>query len=225
MAISNELAPLQETFLQRFFATETGRRFFLTGGTALATFHFHHRISEDLDLFTYDDLALSQVDVLMPHLAQEVDCRIGRTRRAEYFRQFLLEPEVEDTPPLKIDLVREFGPRYGELQIVQGIIVDAIENIGANKITAIFGRTEAKDFVDLYFILQAGYEFTELLDMAREKDTGLVDFYLAGGLLQINKITRLPIMRKPIELSQLQEFFTHLANDLLDQLDPAASCR
>ena len=92
--------------------------FFLTGGTALATFHFHHRISEDLDLFTYDDLALSQVDVLMPHLAQEVDCRIGRTRRAEYFRQFLLEPEVEDTPSLKIDLVREFGPRYGELQIV-----------------------------------------------------------------------------------------------------------
>jgi hypothetical protein len=33
------------------------------------------------------------------------------------------------------------------------VIVDALENIGANKITAIFGRTDAKDFVDLYFIL------------------------------------------------------------------------
>jgi hypothetical protein len=165
----------------------------------------------------------TNVDALMPRLVQEVGCRIGRARRSEYFRQFLLEPEVEDAPPLKIDMVREFGPRYGELQTVQGTIVDTIENIGANKITAIFGRTEAKDFVDLYFITQAGYEFTKLLDMAREKDTGLVDFYLAGALLQINKITRLPAMQKPIELSQLQEFFTHLANDLLDQLDPTAS--
>ncbi len=223
MTINSELTPLQETFLQRFFATETGRRFFLTGGTALAAFHFHHRTSEDLDLFTYDDLVLSEVNTLMPRLAQEMNCRIGRTRRAEYFRQFLLEPETEDALPLKIDLVLEFGPRYGELQTVRGIIVDAIENIGANKITAIFGRTDAKDFVDLYFIIQAGYEFTKLLGMAREKDTGLMDFYLAGTLLQVNRITRLPAMRKPIEISQLQEFFTHLANDLLDQLDPTTS--
>ena len=48
------------------------------------------------------------------------------------------------------------APGYGELETVQGIIVDAIENIGANKVTAIFGRTVSKDFVDLYFILQTG---------------------------------------------------------------------
>ena len=36
---SKWLTPLQETFLAQFFVTDTGRRFFLIGGTALATFH------------------------------------------------------------------------------------------------------------------------------------------------------------------------------------------
>ena len=29
-----------------------GDAFYLTGGTALSRFYFHHRLSEDLDLFT-----------------------------------------------------------------------------------------------------------------------------------------------------------------------------
>ncbi|HOU15285.1 MAG TPA: hypothetical protein PKZ84_19435 [Anaerolineae bacterium] len=39
------LSPLQADFLARFFATDTGQRFFLTGGTALAAFYLHHRNS------------------------------------------------------------------------------------------------------------------------------------------------------------------------------------
>ena len=52
------LTPMQYTFLQHFFNTDVGQRFFLTGGTALAAFHLHHRLSDDLDLFTLDDDAL-----------------------------------------------------------------------------------------------------------------------------------------------------------------------
>ena len=49
--MANErLTPLQSEFLTRFFATDTGQNFFLTGGTALAAFHLHHRVSVDLDL-------------------------------------------------------------------------------------------------------------------------------------------------------------------------------
>ena len=36
--------------------------FFLTGGTCLAVFYLHHRISDDLDLFTYVPLDLSEID-------------------------------------------------------------------------------------------------------------------------------------------------------------------
>ncbi|MCI0519819.1 MAG: nucleotidyl transferase AbiEii/AbiGii toxin family protein, partial [Chloroflexi bacterium] len=43
---------LQDRFLERFFASPIGERFYLTGGTALARFYFNHRESLDLDLFT-----------------------------------------------------------------------------------------------------------------------------------------------------------------------------
>lgn len=55
---SQWLTSLQAAFLTRFFATDTGQLFFLTGGTALAAYHLHHRLSVDLGLFTLDDLAL-----------------------------------------------------------------------------------------------------------------------------------------------------------------------
>lgn len=60
------LSPLQASILKRFFATEAGQHFFFTGGTALAAFHLHHRVSVDLDLFTLNDLALREADVLIP---------------------------------------------------------------------------------------------------------------------------------------------------------------
>jgi hypothetical protein len=76
------LTPLQASFLERLFATEAGQRFYLTGGTALAAFRLHHRVSVDLDLFTLDDLALREADVLIPQLATDLDCRIGTPYRA-----------------------------------------------------------------------------------------------------------------------------------------------
>ncbi len=45
---------LQDKFLEQFFGSEFGSRFYLTGGTALARFYFQHRDSLDLDLFTND---------------------------------------------------------------------------------------------------------------------------------------------------------------------------
>ncbi len=105
------LTPLQADFLTRFFTADIGQCFFLTGGTALAAFYLHHRASVDLDLFTLDDLALPEAELLLPHLATALDCQIGSLRRTEHFCQLLLESTAG---PLKIDLVRDFGPQYGE---------------------------------------------------------------------------------------------------------------
>lgn len=213
------LTPLQADFLTRFFATDIGPRFFLTGGTALSAFHLHHRLSMDVDLFALDDLALGETDILIPQLAVDLNCRIGRARRAEYFRQFLLEPE--DGNPLQVDMVRDFGPQYGDRVRVGCVAVDSIENIGANKLTAILGRTEPKDFVDLYFILRAGYDFDDLLAKAQEKDLGLQPFFLAGSLLQVRNLRHMPATTPPLALSELEGFILPLANRLLDRLRPS----
>jgi hypothetical protein len=215
------LTPLQASVLERFFAAEAGEPFFLTGGTALAAFHLHHRVSVDLDLFTLDDLALREADVLIPQLAADMGCRLGAMRRTQHYREVFLEPEIGD--PLKIDLVRDFGPQYGEHLRVDRVIVDSIENIGVNKITAILGRTEPKDFVDLYFILQVGYDFDDLLAKAQTKDLGLHPFYLAGSLRQVRNFRRLPATTPPLTLPELQQFILALADRLLDRSTPLTS--
>ena len=212
------LTPLQAGFLAHFFAAETGQRFFLTGGTALAAFHLHHRLSVDLDLFTLDDLAFREAGILVPQLAADLQCSIGRARQTEHFRQFLFEPKTGQ--PLQVDLVRGFGPQYGQRSRHGDIILDSVENIGANKLTAILGRTEPKDFVDLYFILQAGYDFNDLLAKAREKDLGLQPFFLAGALRQVRHLQYLPVTTLPLTPSELQTFILALADRLLDRLRP-----
>ncbi len=215
------LTPLQNAFLKSFFGTTAGSRFFLTGGTALAGFYLYHRLSKDLDLFTLDDDALATADREIQSIVAGLGCHIGRARREEHFRQFLLVPQDDpDAIPLQVDMVRDCGPQFGRRKTIDGIIIDAIENIGANKINAILGRTESKDFVDLYFILQAGYDFDDLFAKAKQKDPGLVEFFFAGALLQVNKLTLLPEMRKPLDLPTMQAFFITIANRMMDRLSP-----
>ena len=213
------LSPLQKAFLQAFFAVPVGQRFFLTGGTALAAFHLQHRLSDDLDLFTLDDEALEAMGSPLDTIAAALGCTLRRTRVSQYFQQlFLSHAQLE--VPLKIDMVRDFGPQYGERLVQDGIIVDSLDNIAANKIVAIFGRAAIKDFVDLYFILQEGYELDQLFEMAREKDLGLTKFYFVGMLRQISRHTRLPAMLKPLELETLQAFYSEMTYRLMRDLDP-----
>jgi predicted nucleotidyltransferase component of viral defense system len=212
------LTPLQTDFLQHFFASSIGVDFFLTGGTALAAFYLHHRHSEDLDLFTLDTLPLRETDNLIPQLAEQLGCHISHARRTEHFRRYFLE--LEEAPPLKIDLVQDFGPQYGEHLKVGDIIVDSLENIAVNKLTAILGRTEPKDFVDLAFILQAGYDFDELRVKAKQKDLGMEDFFLAGSLLQVRNLHYLPETYPPITSEELEQIMTPLVNRLVDSTRP-----
>lgn len=213
------LSRLQKAFLQAFFATSIGQRFFLTGGSALAAFHLQHRLSDDLDLFTLDDQALEASVRPLEAIALGLGCELELTRVSQYFQQCFLKPPAQ-SPSLKIDVVRDFSPQYGERSTREGIIVDSLDNIAANKIIAIFGRADIKDFVDLYFIIQAGYDLDQLFEKAREKYLGLTWFYFAGMLRQINRHTVLPHMLKPLELETLQVFYNDLAREIMSKLNP-----
>jgi hypothetical protein len=212
------LTPLQLVTLERFFAADVDRHFFLTGDTALAAFHLHHRASADLDLFTLDDLALREASLLVPQIAADLGCQIGQVRTMAHFRRFLLEPG--SGPPLQVDLIRDFGPQFGQHTLVGAIVVDSMENIGANKLLSILSRTEARDFVDLAFILRAGYGFEGLLAKALEKDQGVQPFYMAGALRQVQHLRLLPSTTPPLTLADLQDMISALADQLLDQLRP-----
>ncbi len=136
-----------------------------------------------------------------------------------YFHQVFLTRRAE--PRLKIDLVRDPGPLFGETQTFDGVQVDALLNIAVNKVTAL-SRLAARDYVDLFFLAQAGLKFDDLLPLAKQKDPGLEEFYLGMALKAVDKIEErdLPKMLKPLDLERVKDYFRSLAAEVTRRVKP-----
>jgi predicted nucleotidyltransferase component of viral defense system len=211
---------LQDRFLERFFAGAPGRYFYLTGGTALARFYFHHRESLDLDLFTNDfGQDFAQVNQAVLVMLQALELQITSQVVTDEFIQYIVADQAGT--PLKIDLVKDVPVHFGDLLTRNGVRLDSLENIGANKVLAVFGRTDAKDFIDLYWILRhTDLTFDDLYHRAQEKDRGLSELYLAYALHNIEKIRLFPHMHQPLPWEAVKDFYQALARDLLNRIKP-----
>lgn len=213
------LSPLQETLLNRFFAYDIGQHFFLTGGTALAAFYLGHRLSEDLDLFTTSEQGLDAAQDVLRDMAEEAGWELDLRRWSPYFLQAIVTTGAGES--VKVDLVRETGPQLGPKRRCAGIVVDSLLDIAANKVTAILSRADAKDFIDLYFVLPLlECDIEELIELAKQKDPGLTEFFFAAMLRQVHQVRRLPVMRQNLDFAALTAFFDGLADGLLARHRP-----
>ena len=214
------LTKLQREVLQNFFAQPVGASYFLTGGSALSGFYFYHRESIDLDLFTFETIEIEPVRQIFEAIATKNSLSLDHRVATEGYHKFFLTGKKQE---LKIDLVREQKVHFGTIKTFGKIRVDSVENIGSNKITAIFNRTEAKDFIDLYFILRKKlFTFQKLLKDAKKKDLGLSEFYLGHMLLEVKNLKNFPRMLAPLNKKSMESFFCSLANKLLLEVKPSA---
>lgn len=206
---------LQDRFLALFFTNAVADSFYLTGGTALARFYFHHRESIDLDLFTNQrDADFDAVNRAVLGILQTLALRIQSQVTTPTFLQYIVVNDSDVT--LKVDFVKDVPVHFGATREIDGLRLDSLENIGANKVLAVFGRTDAKDFIDLYWILQrTNLMFDDLYALAKEKDLGLSELYLAYALHSAAKIKLFPRMLEPLSWEQILIYFEELARDLL----------
>jgi len=172
------LTSLQTEVLRAFFERE--HEFFLTGGAALVGFYLHHRMTDDLDLFTVDDKAFERG----PHVLADVGRRLGADlavrQDAPGFKRYAL---TSGDAVLVVDLVLERTPQLFAQKIeLDGVRVDPLEEILANKLTALVGRAEERDLVDLFFMERAGHRAEDALDPALAKDGGCTAATLAWVL-------------------------------------------
>ncbi len=217
--MSHIIKPFQRDLLKAFFTLPASDQFVLTGGTALAEYYLRHRLSEDLDLFTLDNQAFAQISQAIRSLGAPPDISCDDRRLSPHLHQAFLARGEER---VKMDIVLDVGPWFGTPQVFDDIRVDALENIAANKLVALFGRATERDFVDLYFILrETELSLDNLLNMAKQKDTGLHEFYLAGWVHQeAPKLKMLPTMIKPLDIETLREFGQELARELVLRAKP-----
>lgn len=214
--ISGILSPLQQQVLEHLFADDWFRRYFyLTGGTALSAFYLGHRQSDDLDFFTHlDDLA--PVTALLRKLAAQQKIQVSQQQKAPSFLRYELGGE------LQVDIVADVPFRVGAPELVEDFMVDSLENIAVNKVTAILGRFDPKDYVDLYYLLtESGFDIFDLLEQGRQKDSGMEIFTWASLLESVDRIAILPRMIRELDLDELRSFYHSLRDTLLDSIKPS----
>ena len=143
MYYEDTLYPLQDKVLKEIDALKTP--FYLTGGTALSRCYFHHRYSDDLDLFVNEDEGFEQETGKVLQSLKKFSVRMSI--RSDTFCSILID-EI-----LKVDFVNDTAAHVGEFS-PHAIFskIDNVENIVSNKISAIWSRDEAKDVVDLWVI-------------------------------------------------------------------------
>jgi hypothetical protein len=177
---SSRLTRLQSDVLAAFFRRE--QRFYLTGGGALAGYHLGHRETHDLDLFT---LLPAMDDGLraLRDSAAELGATLEEVQTAPEFRRLLLSRGDES---VVVDLVVEHSEQVRPDKPLHGAVrVDPAEEIFANKLCTLLGRSEIRDLVDVRALEGLGLSLQEALAAGHRKDGGLTPGQLAWVLSQI----------------------------------------
>ena len=153
---------LQDEVLKVVFDTE--HEFYLTGGTCLSRFYVEKRYSDDLDFFTNQSPRYS---FAIKNIKKALLERFGLVVEVESkdFTRF----KIDDL--LQVDFVNDISFRYKEPRISEeNYLLDTVENILSNKITAVIGRDNPKDIFDIYLIWKFYViKWSEILDAAHQK--------------------------------------------------------
>ncbi len=207
------LTPLQRAVLDGFFAEEAvARSFYLTGGTALAAFYLFHRYSDDLDFFT-NDASLEPMWPTVQRLAPLLGLAV-ESRTPQFIR--LLHPDG-----LRVDVVQDVPFRAGVPVRHGAWVVDTLENLALNKVSAIQGRLDVKDYVDLYLLLKDRPErILAWLAQAKQKDGSIEPFLWSRIIGDVETFRVLPRMIVPLQLPELVAFYRALRRLVLASLKP-----
>lgn len=157
-----KLYELQDEVLKVVFETEN--EFYLTGGTCLSRFYVEKRYSDDLDFFTNQSPRYSFAIKNIKKALQNSFEVISEVESKDFTRF-----KIDDL--LQVDFVNDIAFRYKEPIVNEkNYLLDNIENILSNKITAVIGRDNPKDIFDIYLICKFyQFDWKEILQSAHQK--------------------------------------------------------
>jgi len=217
----SKLSPTQKEIIEIFAQLPDVEYFYLTGGTALSVFYLFHRLSEDLDFFTPEEHLITYLGDNLKINLEKNNFQVNIIRKFKSFYEIITAKRDEST---RIHLALDSPFRFEKPILTElGIKVDSFLDIATNKLTALYGRFEVRDYVDIYFLIKEGhYSLENLIQKTKEKDPGLDAYYLAIAFEKIKEIpdelTKLPlIMLKELNVKEMKDFFIQEAAKLLEE--------
>lgn len=205
------LTARQREALTFFSESKLAQKFYFSGGTALAEYYLHHRLSDDLDFFISTEVDVQAVRVFVNELS-----KVLKAEKIEYTKThdrhlFFLKFRDGD---LKLEFTKYPFTRLGRRVSREGVLVDSLRDLSANKFAALLDRFDPKDFADLYFILKKR-TFKAVRADAQEKFKMKFDpLFIAAEFAKVRRVVALPHMLKPLTIDHLKAFFEKQIKEL-----------
>jgi len=210
------LTPQQSHFLELAGNNQGIRKlFYLTGGTALAEFYLHHRLSEDIDLFNEE----YEVDpILIRAFLKKISPNLSiiDIQESNFLGLFSFILTFQNKTTLKVDFNYYPFPRIQKGKKAFNLEIDSLRDIATNKIHTLFMKPRSRDYIDLYFIFKTQpYSLDALILDAKAKFDWHIDpLTLSSQFLRAKDLTEFPKMLVPFDRTKMEEFYLKLAREL-----------
>jgi len=205
------LTNLQKKILLLYSEIPDREAFYLTGGTALSAFFLEHRRSNDLDFFTdVEELVMPFAQRLEESLKKE-GLKVERLRGFRSFMELSVSSENDSTViHFALDSPFRFE-QPSDIKEIPGVKIDSLIDMATNKLLALFGRAELRDFLDIYFLVRDHYTKDELIEKSARKDPGFDLYWLGVAIERINEFSEdspdLHLLIRPCTIRELQQFY------------------
>ena len=178
------LSALQEMVASIIAGLDEAEGFALAGGAALIIRGEVDRRTRDLDFFGLSSAAVDRLVPAVDGALRAAGLVVRHVQSAPGFARLIVESDSERT---EVDLgadARLFPAEPGQpAPTLSG------EELAVDKVLAIFGRAEARDFADLMAV-EPRYGLGHLCALAAEKDRGFTPDVLAEMLGRFRRLRR-----------------------------------
>ncbi|MDP3771754.1 MAG: nucleotidyl transferase AbiEii/AbiGii toxin family protein [bacterium] len=192
--------------------------FYLTGGTALAEFYLHHRLSEDLDFFSEQEFDPQSISVILKKIQKAAGVEKIEYQQSFNRNLFFLHT---DSDIIKTEFTYFPFTCIEQKQKMGELFIDSLIDIATNKLFTIYQKPRSRDFIDLYLILTHDPTLTlnTLIDNAQIKFDSYIDpIQLGAQYVRAEELKDYPRMLEKLDKKAWQEFFLKEAEKLSEKV-------
>ncbi len=213
----------QDIILTILARHELANKFYWTGGTLLSHQYLHHRKSFDLDFFSDTFFGYEELTPFLDDVKRTLGGTMTESRIYDRWEFVVKKSDRE----IRLEFVHynHEKKRLAPLIQINGILIDSLPDLAANKTMAYVDRNEVKDLFDIYTLLiQKKFSVAELLLLVEKKFGAQWGEFLfwsesAKSLKNISKLRIYLLEQDPAKqdelLKDLEHFFLDGGRDFL----------
>lgn len=196
---------------------DLAKSFYLSGGTALAEYYLQHRLSEDLDFFSLEEIDPLAIQINFKNIQEKTHLTKIDFQRS--FNRNLFFLHFDDGEVIKTEFTYYPFTQIEKPLLIDGLKIDSLIDIAVNKTFTIYQQPVSRHFIDLYLIMKMkSWKFRDLVEKARAKfDSPIDPIQMGQQLLKVTEVLDFPTMLIELPEKEWQDFWIQEAQYLKEE--------